>query len=102
MTAGSGAGHGGLDALGAYRFHRLLTVPRRPEDPRTEDRTAAQLTAAVTAAHAVLGRHGDGRQAGLAAAWVRPGPHRPMHFLVGGAPSSRPPGTGPATRPSTR
>lgn len=33
MTAGSGAGHGGLDALGAYRFHRLLTVPRRPEDP---------------------------------------------------------------------
>ncbi|MFJ2875405.1 ATP-binding protein [Streptomyces sp. NPDC087298] len=95
MTAGSGAGHGGLDALGAYRFHRLLTVPRRPEDPRTEDRTAAQLTAAVTAAHAVLGRHGDGRQAGLAAAWVRPGPHRPMHFLVGGAPFFPPAGDRP-------
>ncbi|MEV7710874.1 ATP-binding protein, partial [Streptomyces sp. NPDC088270] len=95
MTAGSGAGHGGLDALGAYRFHRLLTVPRRPEDPRTEDRTAAQLTAAVTAAHAVLGRHGGGRPAGLAAAWVRPGPHRPMHFLVGGAPFFPPAGDRP-------
>ncbi|MFI8883958.1 ATP-binding protein [Streptomyces sp. NPDC053813] len=95
MTAGVGAGQGGLSALGAYRFHRLLTVPRRPEDPRTEDRTAAQLTAAVTAAHAVLGRHGDGRPAGLAAAWVRPGPHRPMHFLVGGAPFFPPAGDRP-------
>ncbi|MFG3532448.1 helicase HerA domain-containing protein [Streptomyces sp. NPDC047917] len=86
--------------LASYRFHRLLTVPRRPEDPRTEDRTAAQLTAAVTAAHAVLGHLGtenphEGLPVGLAAAWARPGPHQPMHFLVGGAPYFPPAGQEP-------
>ncbi|MFG2668996.1 helicase HerA domain-containing protein [Streptomyces sp. NPDC048387] len=86
--------------LAAYRFHRLLTVPRRPEDPRTEDRTAAQLTAAVTAAHAVLGHLGEGRPGGapptgLAAAWIRPGHHQPMHFLVGGTPYFPPAGREP-------
>ncbi|MGW2952759.1 ATP-binding protein [Streptomyces eurythermus] len=94
MTEAAGYGEETTGLL-AYRFHRLLTVPRRPEDPRAEDRTAAQLTAAVTAAHAVLGHHGEGRSAGLAAAWVRPGPHRPMHFLVGGAPFFPPAGEQP-------
>ncbi|MFR9793858.1 ATP-binding protein [Streptomyces sp. MB22_4] len=90
----------GPAGLAAYRFHRLLTVPRRPEDPRAEDRTAAQLTAAVAAAHAVLGHLGgentrEGPPVGLAAAWVRPGPHQPMHFLVGGAPHFPPAGQEP-------
>lgn len=75
-------------------------MPRRPEDPRAEDRTAAQLTAAVTAAHAVLGHLGaqnphDGPPVGLAAAWIRPGAHQPMHFLVGGAPYFPPAGQEP-------
>ncbi|MET9840995.1 MULTISPECIES: ATP-binding protein [Streptomyces] len=92
-------GPAGPAALSAHRFHRLLTVPRRPEDPQAEDRTAAQLTAAVTAAHAVLGHHADGGTTGLAAAWIRPGPHRPMHFLVGGAPFFPPAGQQPRTAP---
>ncbi|MER6531874.1 ATP-binding protein [Streptomyces sp. NPDC001508] len=92
LAAGSQDGPAGL---AAYRFHQLLTVPRRPKDPRTEDRTAAQLTAAVTAAHAVLGHRGEGRPTGFAAAWVRPGPYRPMHFLVGGAPFFPPAGEQP-------
>ncbi|MER7842100.1 ATP-binding protein [Streptomyces sp. NPDC096040] len=83
---------GPFPVLGAYRFHRLLTVPRRPEDPGAEDRTPAQLTAAVVAAHAVLFHHRAARPAGLAAAWVRPGRHRPLHFLVGGAPHFPPAG----------
>lgn len=86
----------GTPDLASYRFHRLLTVPRRPESPRTEDRTAAQLAAAVTAAHAILDHHnahGGHAPAGLAAAWIRPGPHRPMHFLAGGAPYFPPAGT---------
>lgn len=85
----------GPAALSAHRFHRLLTVPRRPEDPHADDRTAAQLTAAVTAAHAVLGHHAEGGPTGIAAAWIRPGPHRPMHFLVGGAPYFPPAGDEP-------
>ncbi|MFE5677131.1 helicase HerA domain-containing protein [Streptomyces erythrochromogenes] len=96
---GEPAGPAGLPA---HRFHRLLTVPRRPEDPHADDRTAAQLTAAVTAAHAVLGHHAEGGPTGLAAAWIRPGPHRPMHFLVGGAPYFPPAGDAPrgaAARP---
>ncbi|MFJ8770160.1 ATP-binding protein [Streptomyces clavifer] len=96
----SGAGGAALPAgLGAYRFHRLITVPRRPEDGSAEDRTAAQLTAAVTAAHAVLSAPsagGEHRPAGLAAAWIRPGRHRPLHFLVGGAPGFPPAGDEPA------
>ncbi|MEU6295189.1 ATP-binding protein [Streptomyces erythrochromogenes] len=98
MTPADGASAG----LPAHRFHRLLTVPRRPEDPHADDRTAAQLTAAVTAAHAVLGHHAEGGPTGLAAAWIRPGPHRPMHFLVGGAPYFPPAGDAPrgaAARP---
>ncbi|MEU1091604.1 hypothetical protein ABZ401_33200, partial [Streptomyces sp. NPDC005892] len=96
------AGPGGAAwtaGLGAYRFHRLITVPRRPEDGHTVDRTAAQLTAAVTAAHAVLSAPsagGEHRPAGLAAAWIRPGRHQPLHFLVGGAPSFPPAGDEPA------
>lgn len=96
MSAGVGAGQGRPSALDAYRFHRLLTVPRRLEDPRTEDRTAAQLTAAVMAAHAVLSHHGSGHPTGLAAAWIRPGRHRPLHFLVGGSPHFPPAGEDPA------
>ncbi|MFE7183557.1 helicase HerA domain-containing protein [Streptomyces erythrochromogenes] len=91
MTPADGAPAGPAE-LPAHRFHRLLTVPRRPEDPNADDRTAAQLTAAVTAAHAVLGHHASGGPTGLAAAWIRPGPHRPMHFLVGGAPYFPPAG----------
>ncbi|WP_405422476.1 helicase HerA domain-containing protein [Streptomyces erythrochromogenes] len=91
MTPADGAPAGPAE-LPAHRFHRLLTVPRRPEDPNADDRTAAQLTAAVTAAHAVLGHHAAGGPTGLAAAWIRPGPHRPMHFLVGGAPYFPPAG----------
>ncbi|WP_060180540.1 ATP-binding protein [Streptomyces sp. IMTB 1903] len=98
MTPADGA-PAGPAALSAHRFHRLLTVPRRTEDPHAEDRTAAQLTAAVTAAHAVLGHHAEGRPTGLAAAWIRPGPHRPMHFLVGGAPFFPPAGQQPRTAP---
>lgn len=94
MTPADGAPTGPA-ALSAHRFHRLLTVPRRPEDPHAQDRTAAQLTAAVTAAHAVLGHHAGGGPTGLAAAWIRPGPHRPMHFLVGGAPYFPPAGDEP-------
>ncbi|MET8293325.1 DUF87 domain-containing protein [Streptomyces sp. NPDC005180] len=101
MSQGSGA-PAGPAGLAAYRFHRLLTVPRRPEDPRTEDRTAAQLSAAVTAAHAVLGHLGGGdgdrdgpQPTGIAAAWIRPGPRRPMHFLVGGTPYFPPAGREP-------
>ncbi|MFD5887276.1 DUF853 domain-containing protein [Streptomyces sp. NPDC060334] len=100
MSPGAGSGGAaGPAGLGAYRFHRLITVPRRPEDGRTEDRTAAQLTAAVTAAHAVLSAPsagGEHRPAGLAAAWIRPGRHRPLHFLVGGAPGFPPAGDEPA------
>ncbi|MFI9627326.1 ATP-binding protein [Streptomyces sp. NPDC052042] len=81
--------------LADYRFHRLLTVPRRPADPRDEDRTAAQLAAAVTAAHAVLTHSGQGGPAGLAAAWIRPGRHQPLHFLAGGAPFFPPAGEEP-------
>ncbi|MFF9980322.1 helicase HerA domain-containing protein [Streptomyces erythrochromogenes] len=96
MTPADGAPAGGPAELPAHRFHRLLTVPRRPEDPNADDRTAAQLTAAVTAAHAVLGHHAAGGPTGLAAAWIRPGPHRPMHFLVGGAPYFPPAGDAPS------
>ncbi|MCX4696420.1 ATP-binding protein [Streptomyces sp. NBC_01408] len=106
MTPGAGSRDTGLAAgLGAYRFHRLITVPRRPEDPRTEDRTAAQLTAAVTAAHAVLSGLSapvTDRPTGLAAAWVRPGRHRPLHFLVGGSPSFPPAGDEPAAAGTER
>ncbi|MCY0933946.1 ATP-binding protein [Streptomyces sp. H34-S4] len=97
MSGGAGPGPVLPAALAAYRFHRLLTVPRRPQDPRAEeDRTAAQLTAAVTAAHAVLSHCGEGGPAGIAAAWIRPGPNRPLHFLVGGAPFFPPAGEEPA------
>ncbi|MFD5650853.1 ATP-binding protein [Streptomyces sp. NPDC127039] len=95
MTPDAGA-RGGPAELAAYRFHRLLTVPRRPDVRQPgHDRTAAQLTAAVTAAHAVLGHHGEGGPTGFATAWIRPGPHRPMHFLVGGAPFFPPAGEQP-------
>ncbi|MFJ9547065.1 helicase HerA domain-containing protein [Streptomyces erythrochromogenes] len=100
MTPAHGAPAGPAE-LPAHRFHRLLTVPRRPEDPNADDRTAAQLTAAVTAAHAVLGHHAEGGPTGLAAAWIRPGPHRPMHFLVGGAPYF-PPAGDPASQAAAR
>ncbi|MEW2122279.1 ATP-binding protein [Streptomyces sp. NPDC007259] len=72
--------------LAAYRFHRLVTVPRPPGGPHDDDRTAARLAAAVTAAHAMLTHHARTDASGIAVAWVRPGRHRPMHFLVGGAP----------------
>ncbi|MFJ9943655.1 ATP-binding protein [Streptomyces erythrochromogenes] len=104
MTPADGAPAGPAE-LAAHRFHRLLTVPRRPEDPNADDRTAAQLTAAVTASHAILGHHAGGGPSGLAAAWIRPGPHRPMHFLVGGAPYFPPAGNEPhgaAERPPGR
>ncbi|MCX5302933.1 DUF87 domain-containing protein [Streptomyces sp. NBC_00160] len=105
MSTGAGPGPAlpaALPAtLGAYRFHRLLTVPRRPED-RTEDRTAAQLTAAVTAAHAVLSHRGQGGPAGIAAAWIRPGTHLPLHFLVGGAPFFPAAGEEPAADDAVR
>ncbi|MFG2881742.1 ATP-binding protein [Streptomyces sp. NPDC048297] len=108
--------------LGAYRFHRLLTIPRRPADERAQDgahdRTPAQLMAAVTAAHAVLSHRGAAERAGavaapsvgaagpagptaqagapgVAVAWVRPGRHQPLHFLVGGAPFFPPAGEDP-------
>ncbi|MCJ0869052.1 ATP-binding protein [Streptomyces sp. AP-93] len=92
MSTGGGLSSALPTALAEYQFHRLLTVPRRPEEPRAEDRTAAQLIAAVTAAHAVLSHRGEGGPTGLAAAWIRPGPHRPLHFLVGGAPYFPPAG----------
>ncbi|MEU9303314.1 ATP-binding protein [Streptomyces sp. NPDC048269] len=75
---------GAVDPFGSYRFHRIRTLPRRPDDPGEEDRTPAQLTAAVTAAHAVLGLQGP--SAAMATAWVRPGPGKPLHILVGGRP----------------
>lgn len=82
-------------ALAGYRFHRLLTIPRRPEDPQAPDRTPAQLTAALTAAHAVLSHRSgpDGaNRVGLAVAWIRPDRHAPLHFLAGGLPFFPPAG----------
>ncbi|WP_411082707.1 ATP-binding protein [Streptomyces sp. cmx-18-6] len=76
----------------SHRFHRIRTLPRRAEVPGEEDRTPAQLTAAVTAAHAVLGLQGEG--AAIATAWVRPGSGEPLHILAGGSPFF-PPAAGP-------
>ncbi|MEV7161392.1 ATP-binding protein [Streptomyces microflavus] len=67
-----------------YRFHRIRTLPRRRDGPGEEDRTPAQLTAAVTATHAVLALRGPA--AAMITAWVRPRGGRPLHFLVGGRP----------------
>ncbi|RKT02202.1 DNA helicase HerA-like ATPase [Streptomyces sp. 3211.6] len=86
---------GAAAALAGHRFHRLLTIPRRPEEPHAQDRTPAQLTAAVTAAHAVLSHRGGPDPAGLAMAWIRPGRHEPLHFLAGGAPFFPPAGEEP-------
>ncbi|MFF4579800.1 ATP-binding protein [Streptomyces sp. NPDC001373] len=103
VTDGAGADpEQRIPALAGYRFHRLLTIPRRPEDPQAQDRTPAQLTAAVTAAHAVLShRSGTGAgsgatdRAGLAMAWIRPNRHAPLHFLAGGLPFFPPAGEEP-------
>ncbi|WP_346172167.1 ATP-binding protein [Streptomyces roseofulvus] len=94
--------------LSSYRFHRVVSVPRLRRQETDPDSTRSQLTAAVTAAHAVLSRVGKetgrkddsveddgGKPVGLAAAWVRPGQHRPLHFLMGGAPWFPPAGIEP-------
>jgi len=79
---------GAYASFESYRFHRIRTLPRRPDPPCEEDRAPAQLTAAVTAVHAVLGLHGP--SAAMATAWVRPGRGKPLHILVGGRPFFRP------------
>lgn len=66
----------------ALAWYRLLTVPRHSDD--AYDPTLKQLTAAVTAAHALFGGHSSpGR---LAALWVRKPEEPQLEFIVGGSP----------------
>lgn len=84
--------------LDQFRFHRILSVPRRATDTSEPDRRPVQLTAAVTAAHAILSFH-PYEHSGLAAAWIRPAAQQPLQFVVGGHPYFPPAGRASITRP---
>ncbi|MFI8984651.1 ATP-binding protein [Streptomyces antimycoticus] len=73
-------------------------MPRRATDTSEPDRRPAQLTAAVTAAHAILSLPSYERS-GLAAAWIRPAAQQPLQFIVGGHPYFPPAGRTSITRP---
>ncbi|CUU54776.1 DNA helicase HerA, contains HAS-barrel and ATPase domains [Parafrankia irregularis] len=81
--------------LHGLRFHRLISVPRPPEDGQP-DETPTQLCAALVAAHAALVA-GAAPGAMIAVAWLRrPGdPH--TWFLVGGYPGFPPAARGTST-----
>ncbi|MEV6131988.1 FtsK/SpoIIIE domain-containing protein [Streptomyces violaceusniger] len=84
--------------LDQFRFHRIFSVPRRATDTSEPDRRPAQLTAAVTAAHAILSLPSY-EHPGLAAAWIRPAAQQPLQFVVGGHPYFPPAGRVSMTRP---
>lgn len=76
--------------LDGFRFHRLLSVPHRRDDPDHQRSTSAQLVAALTAAHAELADEAD--RPAIALAWERlPGDDQ-LRVLVGGRPFFPPAG----------
>lgn len=83
--------------LDDFRFHRLLSVPQRRDDPDDERSTAAQLVAALTAAHAQLAD--DAERPAVAVAWERLPGQDGMRVLVGGRPFFPPAGPGPGLQP---
>lgn len=76
--------------LDGFRFHRLLSIPHRRDDPDHQRSTSAQLVAALTAAHAELAD--EVGQPAIALVWERlPGTDQ-LRVLVGGRPFFPPAG----------
>ena len=77
--------------LDEFSFHRMLSAPRKPDDPSVLDPVPAQLFAALSGAHAELSGE-DG--AAVAVAWCRMPGEEQFRFLVGGRPYFPPAGNG--------
>lgn len=76
--------------LDGFRFHRLLSVPHRRDDPDHQRSTSAQLVAAFTAAYAELADEAD--RPAIALAWERLPDWDQLRVLVGGRPFFPPAG----------
>ncbi|MDX8147643.1 ATP-binding protein [Lentzea sp. BCCO 10_0061] len=87
-----------MGVLDGFRFHRVLSAPRPPDDPALPDPVPAQLFAALTGAHAELSGEAD---AAIAVAWCRLPDEGRLRFVVGGRPRFPPAGgeTGPLLYP---
>ncbi|TFE28351.1 ATP-binding protein [Frankia sp. B2] len=92
--------------LAGFRFHRILTAPRRPDTPDRPDPVPAALFAALVGAHAQLTSLGPGHEPtasgastrggpypvpgaarpGIAVAWLRGPGEAHIRFLAGGRP----------------
>ncbi|GLZ41498.1 ATP-binding protein [Actinokineospora sp. NBRC 105648] len=75
--------------LTGFTFQRVLSAPRRPDDPARPDPVPAQLFAALSAAHAELGARAE-PAAAIAVSWHRPPGADRLQVLVGGNPSFPP------------
>lgn len=79
--------------LDGFRFHQLLSVPHRRDDPDEERSISAQLVAALTAAHTELSDGAD--RPAAAVAWERLPGRDQLRILVAGRPFFPPAGNVP-------
>jgi DNA helicase HerA-like ATPase len=71
--------------LTGFSFHRILAVPRPPDDPSVPDDVHAHLFAALSGIHAELSRC-EAPDAAVAVAWQRTADKDGLRVLVGGRP----------------
>ncbi|MCM3885405.1 ATP-binding protein [Frankia sp. R82] len=82
--------------LDGFRFHRILSAPRRPDPGAGPDPVPSALFAALVGAHAeLIALDGEGQTgAGLAVAWLRGPGETHIQILAGGRPYFPPSASG--------